>query len=89
MLSDSNTKQADIEEELGDLLFSCVNVARQHGINSEQALRLANKKFTRRALDVEKQLQDKQPQAVKTHKVVDPAVVESYWQIAKQATRPS
>lgn len=33
------------EEEMGDLLFTMVNVARKHGINPEDALRIANSKF--------------------------------------------
>lgn len=37
-----------IEEEAGDLLFSCVNVIRKMGVDAEQAMRHANAKFTRR-----------------------------------------
>ena len=36
------------EEEMGDALFAMVNAARLYGINSENALEKANKKFTRR-----------------------------------------
>ena len=38
----------DPGEELGDLLFSCVNVARLAGLDPEQLLREATEKFIRR-----------------------------------------
>lgn len=34
--------------EVGDLLFSCVNLARHMGVDAEQALRAANHRFERR-----------------------------------------
>lgn len=37
-----------IEEELGDLLFSCVNTARHLGIDAELALKAATEKFIKR-----------------------------------------
>jgi len=37
-----------LEDELGDVLFSVVNVARLHGLDPEGALRAANAKFERR-----------------------------------------
>ncbi len=40
--------QAHIEEELGDLLFVCVNLTRKLGAEAEDALRAANQKFTTR-----------------------------------------
>lgn len=36
------------EEELGDLLFCLVNYARMEGLDAEEALRKANKKFVKR-----------------------------------------
>ena len=39
---------AHLEEELGDVLFSLVNVARRMGVNSENALRASCRKFRMR-----------------------------------------
>ena len=45
--------QGEIEAELGDLLFSVVNLARKLKVEPEAALRTANSKFTRRFNSVE------------------------------------
>lgn len=47
-------RSADPEEELGDLLFSCVNVARLAGTDPEAALHRATEKFIRRFTAMEK-----------------------------------
>lgn len=43
-----------IEEELGDLIFCCVNFARHAGFDAESVLRLANRKFESRFIAMEK-----------------------------------
>ena len=40
--------QAHMEDEMGDILFAVVNLARWYKINPELALLNANKKFTKR-----------------------------------------
>ena len=42
-----------IKEEIGDLLFACVNLARHAGIDAEQALIAGNTKFERRFKEME------------------------------------
>lgn len=50
-----------LREEIGDLLFACVNVARLCDIEPDEALRLANKKFINRLkkMDVKAQKEGK------------------------------
>lgn len=43
-----NKQQSEQEEELGDVLFVLANLGRMLGINAEEALRKANKKFENR-----------------------------------------
>ncbi len=49
-------KPAKVEEELGDLLFSLVNLARHWGLNAEDLMRKTNAKFVRRFERMEKAL---------------------------------
>jgi len=52
-------KKSAVAEELGDVLFSLVNVSRLLGYNPEIILRQANRKFERRFRNLEKELKRK------------------------------
>ena len=67
------------EEELGDLMFACVNLARHLSIDPERALAKANNKFKRRfeAIDSELDLKHNQAQSIEA--------LEIAWQKAKKA----
>ena len=49
---------AHVEEELGDLLFSMVNLARHLNINADHSLNSSNNKFIRRFMAVEKRCKE-------------------------------
>ncbi len=74
-------EQAAINEELGDLLFATVNVARHLNINPETALRAANIKFAQRLQYVEQQAQE---QGVAISDCTE-AQLDALWNLAKQA----
>lgn len=73
--------QDDIEDELGDLLFVLVNMARFLKVDPEQALRKTNGKFRRRFGYVEQRLREQS----KTLEGSTIAEMEELWQQAKQA----
>jgi len=54
------SNQDRLQDELGDLLFSCVNLARHLEIDAESALRGANRKFEKRFRFIEEKLQAQQ-----------------------------
>jgi len=71
--------QSDIAEEIGDLLFAVVNLARHLKVDPEQSLRAANLKFSRRFNYIEKDFQSRN----KTIKGVSLDEMEALWQEAK------
>ena len=72
---------AEIEDEIGDLLFVVVNIARFLKVDPEQALRKTNSKFRRRFAHVEKGLaaHGKIPQQASIDEM------EALWQAAKHS----
>ena len=78
-----NGSKERMEEELGDLLFSLVNVARHLGISPEDALRKTTTKFTRRFGEVENAAQ-KQNLSLAKMKIEQ---LEALWQDAKKKER--
>ena len=68
-----------IEEEVGDLLFMVVNLARALNVNPEIALRKANQKFVRRFSYIEKKAREKG----KSLEEMSLEEMEELWQEAK------
>jgi len=68
-----------IADELGDVMFSCVNVARHFNLNAEMVMKQANSKFERRFMAVEKKLKD-QGVAIEHATLAD---MEAQWQQVK------
>lgn len=72
-----------IEEEIGDLLFTLVNVARVQEIDPEEALQQANRKFMRRFQYLENRLKEEGLQPAPEHR----PRMEALWEEAKAALR--
>jgi len=53
---EKNEKNGNIEEEIGDLLFVVVNLARKLDVDAETALKKTNRKFRQRFAFIEKEL---------------------------------
>jgi MazG family protein len=78
----ASASQSDIEDEIGDLLFVIVNIARFLKIDPEQALRKTNAKFRRRFAYLEERLRERG----KTPADSSIEEMEALWQQAKQPT---
>lgn len=72
--------QQRITDEMGDILFASVNLARHLGVNPEQALRDSNRKFISRFTIVEQLLREDARQM----EDCSVAELEEYWGKAKQ-----
>ena len=79
-----NREKFRLEEELGDILFTCVNLARHIKIDPETALHKANRKFTQRFQHVETLL--KKEMNIKPENA-DFSELEERWKRAKKINR--
>jgi ATP diphosphatase len=75
----SEPNQEAVEEEIGDLLFAVVNLARHTSVNAETALIKANRKFEKRFRQVE-QVIEKQGLSMQSANIQQ---MEAAWQIVK------
>lgn len=71
--------QEKMTEEIGDIIFSIVNLSRHLGIEPEQALRRSNKKFISRFQQMEAVFQSQG----KTVKAASPAEMDKIWEEVK------
>ena len=76
----SDELRARMEDEVGDLFFVLVNIARYLSLDSESALRKSNRKFRRRFVIVEGELLE----AGRTPDQASLDELETLWQQAKQ-----
>ena len=79
------TQRERLEDEIGDMLFTVVNIARYLKIDSESALKRANRKFKTRFQHMESEL-------AKQGKTLDKtslAEMEALWKKAKSETVPT
>ncbi|MEZ7984223.1 MAG: nucleoside triphosphate pyrophosphohydrolase [Pseudomonadales bacterium] len=87
-----------VEDEMGDVFFSAINVARKMSVNSEQSLRHANKKFVTRVDAVIAKLQQQAPESVDGDELsntsavngkVDSEMLNDLWNAVKREEKPS
>ena len=90
----SNDMSQRLQDELGDVLFSSINVARKMSINSEQALRHANTKFVNRVDAVMAKLQQQLPETAEAEGMsaasdkVDSETLNKLWNAVKKEQNP-
>ena len=77
----SSKEKPHIEEEIGDLLFVVVNLARKLGVEPENALKKTNRKFRKRFRFIEDELKGEK----KTFADVNLEKMDALWDKAKTA----
>lgn len=82
-LAQTQVDISKVEDEVGDVLFVAVNLARQAGIDPETALMACNTKFENRFRYIEQKV-EKNGKKLKETSLEE---MESYWQAAKQALK--
>jgi len=75
----SEPNQQAVEEEIGDLLFAVVNLARHTSVNAETALIKANRKFEKRFRQVEQVIEEQGLSMASA----DMQQMEAAWQLIK------
>jgi len=75
--------QADIADEMGDLLFTCVNLSRRLGLDAEALLRQSSSKFERRFRSMEKSAAAAGSADLRTLTAVE---LDELWRAAKART---
>ena len=78
-------KKKDMKEELGDIFFVLVNIAKFNKIDAEEALRATNNKFIKRFQHIEAEVSKRG----KTLKETPLEELEQYWQDAKSYKSPN
>ena len=80
-LAQAQLDSAKVEDEVGDILFVAVNLARQAGVDPETALMKCNSKFEKRFKYIEQQV-EKNGKDLKDTSLEE---METHWQAAKTA----
>jgi MazG family protein len=78
--ADAASRHEEIESELGDLLFTVVNLGRHLGVDSEMALRGTNARFRQRFREMERAAGESHAQPLSE---LPPAELELLWNNAK------
>lgn len=77
--------ELSIEDELGDVFFSCVNLARKLNKDSDKLLRASNSKFEQRIREMERQFETDEL----TWSQLDDTQLDEYWSKAKRSIKLS